>query len=268
MDTPEQEFLQLYNIVKQLRGPDGCPWDREQSPETLRSELIEETYECIEAIDDKDVPHIKEELGDVFLLATMIAYMHEQQGLFTVADTLKEIGQKLIRRHPHVFGNSTVANSAEVLEQWSRIKVEQEGRKPKDSILDEVSHAVPPLDRAYRLQKKAAKAGFDWTSLEGVWDKIAEEIEEVKMATTAYNEKEASETKVHLEEELGDLLFSVINLCRYLHIDPSVALNRTNNKFTQRFKTVEREMKTAGKSMTAENLSVMDAFWNKAKEEL
>jgi len=270
MDTDitdvKSAFKTLYDIVVRLRGPGGCPWDMEQSPESLRGDLIEETYECVEAIDEKDSAHIREELGDLFLLATMLAYMHEQAGLFSVSDALATVSEKLIRRHPHVFGETKVSGSAEVLDNWAKIKVEQEGRKPKDSILDEVSQGLPPLERALKLQKKAAKAGFDWPDTDGVTAKITEELDEVRAAardSVSSNKSPASTEK--LEEELGDLLFSVVNLCRFLKVEPSLALRRTNSKFTERFKYVEQKMKAGGQEMKKENLDIMDGFWNEAK---
>jgi tetrapyrrole methylase family protein/MazG family protein len=263
--TPNDAFNALYDTVAKLRGPGGCPWDKEQNPSTLRGALVEETYECIEAIDENDALHVAEELGDLFLLTTMIAYMHEQEGKFTVADALTKVNEKLIRRHPHVFGELKVKDSAEVLNNWAAIKVNQEGRKPKDSILDEVSSGLPPMDRAFKLQKKAAKVGFDWPDIEGVIAKIKEELDEAqeacKQADVAHNEQMAEA----VEEELGDLLFSVINLCRFLKVEPSVALRRTNSKFVERFKHVEKKMKESGQEMKRENLGVMDAFWNEAK---
>jgi tetrapyrrole methylase family protein/MazG family protein len=257
--TVSEAYKALYDTIVRLRGPGGCPWDREQNPSTLRGALVEETYECLEAIDENDPSHIAEELGDLFLLATMISYMHEQEGKFSVADVLDNVNQKLIRRHPHVFGEVKVKDSAEVLNNWAAIKVEQEGRKPKDSILDDVSGGLPPVDRAFKLQKKAAKAGFDWPDIEGVVSKIREELDEVMTA-------EQSGQTQKIEEELGDLLFSVVNLCRFLKADPSVALRRTNSKFTERFKYVEKKMKESGQEMKKENLEIMDKFWNQIKE--
>ncbi len=265
MNTPSNSFDRLYGVVRRLRAPDGCPWDREQTPASLRGDLIEETYECVEAIDEKDPGHVREELGDLFLLATMLAYMHEQEGSFTVSDALETVSDKLIRRHPHVFGESDAKTSAEVLDQWARIKVEQEGRVPKDSILDEVSTALPPLDRAHKLQKKAAKVGFDWDDIGGVWAKIDEELGEAKEACRSHAAGAADEDREHLEEELGDLLFSVVNVCRYLKVDPSVALHKTNVKFLRRFKHVEKRMKEAGSPMEAGRLEEMDRYWNEAK---
>ncbi|QQO09236.1 nucleoside triphosphate pyrophosphohydrolase [Breznakiella homolactica] len=259
-------FNRLVELTAQLRGPDGCPWDREQTPMTLRGDLIEETYECVEAIDERDSEHIKEELGDLYFLLTMLSYMHEQEGKFSVSDVLDTVSDKLVRRHPHVFGDATVADSGEVLVNWNRIKVEQEGRKPKDSILDEVSKALPPLDRAYKLQKKASKVGFDWPDISGVIGKIEEELEEVRDAIGSHTDGGGDAARDEVEAELGDLLFSVVNLCRFLRIEPSVALQRTNVKFTTRFKHVESSMKVSGQEMKQENLAVMDTYWEEAKK--
>jgi tetrapyrrole methylase family protein / MazG family protein len=267
MKETDYAFKSLYDIVVRLRGPDGCPWDREQSPATLRECLIEETYECIEAIDEENPVHIKEELGDLSLLVTMLAYMHEEKGVFSIVDVFQTICEKLIRRHPHVFGETQVKDSDEVLVNWANIKVTQEGRKPKDSILDEVSAGLPPLDRAWKLQKKAAKAGFDWPTVEGVVKKINEELGEVMEAAGASTSSaDGSTTKNNnVEDELGDLLFSVVNLCRYLKVEPSVALRRTNSKFIERFNHMEKKMKKTGQELKQENLALMDQFWNEAK---
>ena len=254
-----ESFNALYNTVAALRGPGGCKWDQEQTPSTLRGDLIEETYECLEAIDENDSSHICEELGDLFLLVTMLSYIHEQEGKFTVSDVLEKVNEKLIRRHPHVFGGVKVNSVNEILDNWAAIKIEKEGRTPKDSILDEVNSGFPPMDRAFLLQKKAAKAGFDWQDTEGVISKIKEELEETE-------EVMRSSQTADIEEELGDLLFSVINLCRFLKVEPSIALRRTNSKFVTRFKYVEKKMKENGYEMKKENLSIMDSFWNEAKE--
>jgi tetrapyrrole methylase family protein/MazG family protein len=266
-----KSFDRFFEIVRRLRAPDGCPWDLEQTPLSLRGNLIEETYECVEAIDEGDAGHICEELGDVFLLACMISYMHEQDGAFSVSDVLDKLSEKLIRRHPHIFGDTAARdgalNSEGVLVNWARIKVEQEGRKPKDSILDEVSRALPQLERAFELQKKAAKCGFDWTDVSGVFAKVAEELAEVKEAAGEEDERA-------LEDELGDLLFSAVNLCRFLKINPSVALQGANSKFTRRFKYVEAGMKEAGKRAAAEHegedrvledRGLMEKLWDEAK---
>jgi len=257
---PGETFNKLYEIITRLRGPGGCPWDREQNPSSLRGDLIEETYECIEAIDEKNPDHIREELGDLFLLTLFLAYIHEEEGIFSAADALNTACEKLVRRHPHVFGEMKFNNSAEVIENWNKIKVEQEGRKPKDSILDGVSKGLPPLDHAFKIQKKAAKVGFDWPDIEGVTDKIKEELNEVMEAA-----KSGSGNINEIEGELGDLLFSVVNLSRYLNVEPSLALRRTNSKFIERFKYMEKKMKETDQEMRQENLDLMDRYWNEAK---
>lgn len=255
-------FEKLYGIIRKLRGPDGCPWDREQSPQSLRGALVEECYECVEAIDEGDAAHVREELGDLFLLAAMLSYMFEEEGRFTVGDVFQGVSEKLIRRHPHVFAASRAGTAEEVLANWERIKVEKEGRKPKDSCLDTVSRALPPLDRAYKLQKKAAASGFDWPSAEGVCAKLEEEYAE----TRAEMKKAGGTATAALEGELGDLLFSVVNLCRALGVEPSIALQRTNVKFYRRFQFVEKRAKeSAGEGAGALPLEVLDGFWQEAK---
>ena len=262
MSKAGDSFEHLFNTIKRLRAPDGCPWDLEQTPDSLRGSLIEETFECVEAIAEGEPSHIREELGDVFLLACMISYMHEQAGLFSVSDVLDGLSGKLIRRHPHVFGEVKAEDSAEVLENWERIKVMEEGSRPRDSVLDEVSRALPPLERAFKLQKKAAKLGFDWPDAAGVFSKIEEELDEVK-AELSKSGGEARDAA--LEAELGDLLFSAVNLCRFFKVDPSAALCAANVKFTRRFRHVEKRMKEAGQTMEASNLQTMENFWNAAK---
>ncbi|MDR0526131.1 MAG: nucleoside triphosphate pyrophosphohydrolase [Spirochaetaceae bacterium] len=259
-----EAFEKLYTIITRLRGPGGCPWDREQTPQSLRGGLIEETYECVEAIDEGNPEHIKEELGDLFLLGGMLSYMHEEAGLFSVEDVLSGVAEKLIRRHPHVFGGVTVKDSAEVLDNWAKIKVEQEGRTAKKGLLDEVSRSLPPMDRAYGLQKKAAKVGFDWTSAAEVFGKVEEELGEVREAMASL-EAPGPGDRSALEGELGDVLFAAVNLCRFLGVEPSVALQRTNRKFAERFRYVEQKMQETGCPMQKENLAVMDGFWEEAK---
>lgn len=262
-----EAFGRLYETIKRLRAPGGCPWDREQTPLSLRETLIEESYETVEAITEGDSSHACEELGDVFLNATMISYVYEQQGDFSVKDSLNEVSDKLIRRHPHVFGETAgfagpdsgarTDTAEKVLAQWDVIKRGVEGRKA-DSILDEVSKGMPALERAAKLQKKAAKAGFDWAELDDVWPKVDEELAELREAVVG---GEAD----RIEDELGDLLFAVVNISRHLKVDPGVALTRTNAKFTRRFRHVEKSMKEAGIPMDKTHLKEMDGFWDEAK---
>ncbi|MEL3907236.1 MAG: nucleoside triphosphate pyrophosphohydrolase [Treponema sp.] len=275
-DTPEkqaaQAFEALYTTVKRLRAPDGCPWDIEQTPMTLRSTLLEETYETLEAIEESHADgtktcHTAEELGDVLLNAVMIAYMFEQDNSFSVADMITDLNNKLIRRHPHVFGqtagfaspdDSAKPRTAEkVLAQWDTIKDTVEGRSSA-SVLDSIPKTFPPLTRAYKLQKRAAKKGFDWDSTDGPLHKIKEELDEFTHSTTGGNPEQ-------MEEEFGDLLFSLVNTARHLHLDPAVALHRANSKFERRFRFVEKRMEAAGIPCSRETLPQMDSFWEEAK---
>lgn len=265
--TPALAFERLYKIVQKLRSPEGCPWDRKQTPLTMRQPLIEETFEAVDAISAGDANHTKEELGDVFLNASMIASIHEENDDFTIVQVMNDVCDKIIRRHPHVWknseGSSTLVegsqnNADKVLEQWEQIKQKVEGRKKKSS-LDEVSYGLPPLLRAYKIQKKAAKKGFDWKDAEGPWSKIQEEIAELKEASL-------TKTKDEIEKELGDVLFSVVNLARHLDVDPNLALASTNQKFMKRFAYVEEKMELSGEQMNPENLEIMDKFWDESKK--
>lgn len=265
--TPALAFERLYKIVQKLRSPEGCPWDRKQTPLTMRQPLIEETFEAVDAISAGDANHTKEELGDVFLNASMIASIHEENDDFTIVQVMNDVCDKIIRRHPHVWKNSEGSSSLvegsqndadKVLEQWEQIKQKVEGRKNKSS-LDEVSYGLPPLLRAYKIQKKAAKKGFDWKDAEGPWSKIQEEIAELKEASL-------TKTKDEIEKELGDVLFSVVNLARHLDVDPNLALASTNQKFMKRFAYVEEKMELSGEQMNPENLEIMDIFWDESKK--
>lgn len=265
-------FASLYTIVKLLREPGGCPWDREQTPLTLRSTLLEETYETLEALEQaSEHPsasvHAAEELGDVLLNIIMIAYMFEQTSSFSVADMIASLNEKLIRRHPHVFGQTTgfpnpddaqkPVTSEKVLKQWETIKGTVEGRA-SDSVLDAIPKTFPPLTRACKLQKRAAKKGFDWNTVEGPWQKIEEELAELKEALAHGTDQER-------EAEFGDLLFSLVNTARHVHIDPAIALSRSNAKFERRFRFVEKRMAETGTQCSRDTLKEMEAFWEEAK---
>ncbi|MCL2294143.1 MAG: nucleoside triphosphate pyrophosphohydrolase [Spirochaetes bacterium] len=295
MNDLRESFDKFYNIIIKLRSKDGCPWDREQTANSVRTNLLEEVYECIEAISKNDDFHTAEELGDILLVISFIARIKEEENAFTFKEVIERVSEKLIRRHPHVFakgeassfrdsaGNSgedpsltklgppgntnTVTKTAdEVLKNWELIKKaetsrNETGEKEKaQSKLDVVSKSIPPLERAYRFQKKASKAGFDWSRAEDVLGKIKEEISELEQEISAENKN-----KEKIEEEIGDILFSVINLARFLKIDPSIALHGTNEKFLSRFKKVEKGMEEKGLPMKQENLKIMDALWEAAK---
>ena len=263
-----EAFNRLHETIRRLRAPGGCPWDREQTPETLRETLIEEAYETVEAITEGDTDHVCEELGDVFLNAVMLSYMYEQQESFTVTDVLETVSDKLIRRHPHVFGETDgyagpgsgneTDTSEKVLDQWEQIKQKVEGRKGS-SALDGVSMGLPSLERAKKLQKRASKCGFDWEHSDDVWPKVDEELAELREAAAGGNPE-------RIEEELGDVLFSLVNIARHLKVDPGVALTRTNAKFVKRFTHVESSMKEAGIPMDKGHLADMDRFWNELRD--
>ena len=265
-------FLTLYEIIVRLRSPDGCPWDREQTPATIRSKLIEESYEIIDAVDTGDPDGVREELGDLLMLVLMLARIFEEDGSFSVSSVADEVCEKLVRRHPHVFSDASVESSDEVVRQWERIKVEDEGRRAKESRLDNVSRSLPPLERAYRLQDAAAEVGFDWPEIVGVIDKVREELSEVEEVIKSAARKppghgKPADARVQkaLEQEVGDILFSAANVSRFLGIDPSVALNHSNRKFTHRFQRIETEMIRLGLPMDAEHLDDMERIWNQSK---
>ncbi len=253
-----QAFKAFYTVVARLRASDGCPWDREQTPSTIRGNIIEEAYELAEAISENDNPHIEEETGDLYLLATMVGYMSQQEGRFSVASALEGGARKLIRRHPHVFADADVKSADQVVEQWNQIKERVEGRRKKDSLLDEVHRHLPPLEKAYKLQKKAAKVGFDWKRPDEIRAKFDEEMIELERARAAND-------PTMLEEELGDLLFTAVNTARLYGVDPSLALQRANEKFSRRFRYIESRMKEEHLAMAPEHFDRMDELWNEAK---
>ncbi len=252
-------FKKLLEVIMKLRSPEGCPWDKKQTLKSLIPNLFEETFECIDAIDNNDIENTMEEIGDLYLLVVMLSYILEQSSEFTIKDVLNTITDKLIRRHPHVFSDKKVESVEEVLDLWQDIKTNVEGRSRKDSILDTIPLSYPPLERAYKIQNKVSKVGFDWESSKDVLNKIKEEITELENELITENHELA-------EIEMGDILFSVINLSRFLKIDPVLALHKTNQKFTKRFKYVEKEIKKKGKILKETPLNEMDYYWEKAKE--
>ena len=247
-DNYLDEFKRLIEIITALRTPvTGCPWDLEQTPKTMLKDLIEETYELVEAVNDNDIEHTKEEIGDLLLNTMMICYMNKQENNFLISDMLKTINDKLVRRHPHVFSDTKVKDSGEVLANWDKIKTNIEGRK-SNSILDGIPKSFPPMEYAAKMQKKAAKVGFDWESHNDIFLKIEEEVLEIKEILNSNNRVEnmSKQQMEKLQGECGDLLFCVVNLCRKLTIDPSVALQMTNKKFKERFSYIESKMADEG----------------------
>ncbi|WP_339818938.1 nucleoside triphosphate pyrophosphohydrolase [Paenibacillus sp. FSL R7-0216] len=258
-----RSFQRLHEIVSILRSPGGCPWDREQTHESIRKNLIEETYEVLETIDDDDPDHMREELGDLLLQIMLHSQMEEETGAFTVYDVIQELNEKLIYRHPHVFGNLSAEDAEAALNNWEAMKAEEKKRKgiepERQSAISGVPRDLPALMKAYKLQKKAAKAGFDWEDIDGVWSKLEEEIRELKEAIAQKQDPESQEL------ELGDVLFSVVNAARYIGADPEQALTRTIRKFTSRFHYVEERLRELGKTPGDSTLAEMDVLWDEAK---
>ena len=247
----------LADVMRTLREPGGCPWDREQTHKSIRSNMIEEVYEYLEAVDDDDVDGMREELGDVLMQVVFHARMAQEAGRFDLQDVIDEVVDKLIRRHPHVFGDTHVDNSDEVLVNWEAIKKQE--KQERKHVLDGVSQGLPALLRAYKLQSKAAKVGFDWQDSESVWAKVQEELGELQDALQAGD-------KAAAESELGDVLFAVVNYARHNGIEPEVALDGTNNRFASRFNYVEKQVEASGKTWQDFTLNELDEFWNQAKE--
>lgn len=245
-------FREYLAIVRRLRKE--CPWDREQTHRSIRHSLIEEAYEVVESIDEDNLQELKAELGDLLLHVTLHAVMAEEEKVFTIDDVLSHSMEKLIRRHPHVFGNTTVADSREVKTNWEKIKM-SEGR---ESLMEGVPEQLPALLRACRLQEKASKVGFDWKKKSDVWKKVDEEIKELKKAE---RKKDVEE----IESELGDLLFALVNYSRFLQVNPELALRKSTKKFTARFRGIEQALKKRGKRIEHSTLEEMDRLWEKHK---
>ncbi len=247
-------FERLLKIMDDLRK--GCPWDKKQTLDSLRHLTLEETYELSDAILDKDLNGIREELGDLMLHIVFYAKIGEEKKAFDMKDVLEGISDKLVFRHPHIYSDVKVSSAEDVADNWEKLKL-KEGKK---SVLSGVPQSLPPLLKAYRMQEKAKGVGFEWETREQVWEKVMEEMEELK---TEVND---GKSKDRIEDEFGDLLFALTNYARYLGINPDDALERTNRKFIRRFQFIETESAKEGKSVQEMSLEEMDAYWNKAKE--
>ncbi|MDD5088823.1 MAG: nucleoside triphosphate pyrophosphohydrolase [bacterium] len=256
-DRAREEFTRLLDIMRRLRAPDGCPWDREQTHRSLRPYLIEETFEVLDSIDREAYGELKKELGDVLLHIVFHCQMASEAGLFDAADVLNEINEKLIRRHPHVFGDAKVDGPRHVERQWEKIKL-NEPHRPR--LLEGVPKNQPALNRAFRVQEKAAGVGFDWPDVAPIWAKIREEIAELEEEVADGNQR-------GIEDEIGDLLFSVVNLSRKLGVSPEDALRGTVEKFSRRFGTIEQRLAESGRSLHDSTLKEMDALWDQVKKE-
>ncbi|MEI6338483.1 MAG: nucleoside triphosphate pyrophosphohydrolase [Verrucomicrobiota bacterium] len=250
------DIARLREIVARLRAPDGCPWDREQTHESLRAALVEECYEVIEAIEKADDANLREELGDLLLHVVLHAHMAAERNAFSFEEVVGEICEKLVRRHPHVFADARTGNATEVLRQWEQIKREE--KSERTSIMDGLPAALPALLRAQNVQIKASRVGFDWKEASAVFAKVDEEVAELREAV-ALGKNPA------IEEELGDLLFTVVNLARKLHVDGETALTLATKKFTRRFRAVEAEIIAQGRKIEAATPEEMNALWDKHK---
>jgi len=252
----EQAVPALVETMRRLLSPDGCPWDREQTHKSLKRYLIEEAYEVLEAIDEGDMHKLKEELGDLLLQVVFHAALAEQNGQFDLNDVADTVNRKMINRHPHVFGCMDINSSEEVMQNWEGFK-RKEGKR---SILEGIPHTLPALLRAYKLQEKAQRVGFDWPDISGAVEKLEEEIKEYLRAASSRNPEQ-------IEDEMGDILFAVVNIARMSGVEPEQALQRCNAKFVRRFQYIEERLQAEGELLEEAGLEKMDDLWDEAKRQ-
>lgn len=248
-------FDELVRVMARLRAPDGCPWDREQTHRSLRPYLLEEAYEALEAVEEEDWARLCDELGDVLLQVVFHAQLASERGDFGIEDVCEKIVTKLKRRHPHVFSDQVADTPDEVIDRWEKLKRQEEGYRERESAVDGTPASLPALQRAYKLQKRAARVGFDWDEIAGPRAKVEEELREVDEAGAA-----------EAEDEIGDLLFAVVNLARFMNVEPEGALRRANERFIRRFRSVERQA-GGSEQLRGMNLEEMDRLWERAKVE-
>ena len=278
------QFPKLVELMARLRGPGGCPWDREQTYDTIKPFLLEETYEVVDAIGRRDWDEFASELGDLLLQVVFFAQMASEDGHFTIEDVIERIHSKMVRRHPHVFGDVKADSASDVLRNWEVLKANEKQQRqaeqgksfePPKSVLEGVSTSNPSLMQAYQLSSRAAHVGFDWKRLQDVLEKMREETAELETAAisqtivaehAAASKATAAELHSKVENEVGDLLFTAVNVARFLKVDPESALRRTNQKFRRRFQWLEAELAKFGKTPRDSTLEEMDALWNRSKE--
>lgn len=248
-----EHFGRLYNIMRELRSK--CPWDREQTHDSLRQYLLEEVYEVLETLDAKHYEELRKEMGDLLLQILFHSRIASEENVFTLLDVIQSLNDKLIRRHPHVFGDVEAHTADKVLQNWEQIKLKESDRK---SVLDGVPKVMPALVRAYRIQEKASRVGFDWGDISDVWPKVFEELRELQEAAKTMKREE-------IEDEMGDVLFSIVNISRFLSVNPEDALRGTIEKFNRRFRYVEQKFSEQNRDMKKATLEEMDVFWNEAK---
>ena len=259
------DIQKLVALVARLRGESGCPWDKEQTRETLKPMLVEEAYEVLDALDDPDPMELKEELGDLLFQVVFHARIAQEKGEFDLADVIDRLHEKMIRRHPHVFGNINLHTAEDVLRNWEDIKASERGTQStylpesEKSLLDGIPSRLPAMHEAYQITAKAARVGFDWPDLDGILKKLREEMAELSSAA-------GSNDRDQLVHEVGDLLFVVVNVARFLGVDPETALRRCNRKFGRRFRHIESAIKKQGRELKSASLEEMDALWEEAKK--
>ena len=253
-----KELDRFVDIVARLRAPDGCPWDREQTHQTILNCLLDEAYEFFEAVDENNQYKIREELGDLLLQVVLHAQIAADDGRFTIEEVAKGISDKLVYRHPHVFGNVSVSGTAEVLKNWESLKAKEKGKEHRISAVDDIPQAMPSLFRAEKIQRRAARVGFDWPSIKPVLDKVEEEFGEFREAVEK-NEIEA------MEDELGDIIFALVNVARHHGISAEHAVRKTTDKFCRRFRYVEQKFREQNRAIDKATLEEMDVFWEESK---
>jgi nucleoside triphosphate diphosphatase len=287
--TTGERFERAVAIMARLRGPGGCPWDREQTFDSIKPYTLEETYEVIEAIDNRDWPELKAELGDLLLQVLFYSEMAQEQGSFSIDDVLDRLSKKLIDRHPHVFGDVKAETPAEVLKNWEALKAEEKKKanagagEEKRSLLAGVSTAMPALLEASKLSARAAQTGFDWPNVDGLFEKLSEETEELKKELARFPEpgprpqargvagsgtvKIGEELRQRLEDEVGDLFFVLVNVARFLAVDPESALRRTNRKFRRRFQWMEEQLAGEGRTVDGADMDELESLWQRSKRQ-
>jgi tetrapyrrole methylase family protein/MazG family protein len=259
LEIIEELFKELVEIIAKLRSEDGCPWDREQTHDTLKPALIEEAYEVMDAIDEKSDEKLEEELGDLLMQVLLNAQIAEDDSRFDIRGVIGKINDKLKRRHPHVFGDIQVRSTQEIIDNWEAIKSQEHSNRERGSLMDGIPSHLPGLMQARKVQSKASRVGFDWEKAEDVLVKVEEEIEELKASVKASRQD-------GIQEEIGDILFSIVNLSRFLNVEPEEALRKTTAKFIRRFKLMEAEIAARGKEITDYDLAALDEVWEAVKE--
>lgn len=289
MTTTGERFERAVAIMARLRGPDGCPWDREQTFDSIRPYTLEETYEVLEAIDNRDWDELPGELGDLLLQVLFYAQMAMDQGTFSIDEVLDRLSDKLVRRHPHVFGDVKAETSSEVLRNWEALKAEEKKSRaatgatagPSQSVLAGVSTAMPSPMEAYKLSARAAQVGFDWPNIEGLFEKLEEETEELQQELKAFPPpgprphgrgvagagavQVSDALRQQMEDEVGDLFFVLVNIARYLSLDPESALRKTNRKFKRRFQWIEDQLRASGRGPQQASMTELESLWQQAK---